>query len=185
MDFNALISAPLTRDDFRELATRQGRKSATPTDAMRYGALCMRLTPLLKRHSPSEPDVGVFATKLQVALKLLPEGAPSALLRASVALSAAERERIFEGLVAPLLALQGNSSSSAPPIKEPFVMEPIFLAPECATCASRSGELLKCGKCRSVLYCSVACQRAHWKAHKGVCVPVHTEVAAAGAPQQG
>ena len=33
-------------------------------------------------------------------------------------------------------------------------------------------ELKRCGRCRSARFCSVACQRAAWPAHKTVCVPV-------------
>ena len=32
-------------------------------------------------------------------------------------------------------------------------------------------EKLKCGKCRSVVYCSADCQKADWKEHKTSCKP--------------
>ncbi|KAJ9528228.1 hypothetical protein QJQ45_014207, partial [Haematococcus lacustris] len=39
----------------------------------------------------------------------------------------------------------------------------------CAQCGTASEELLKCGRCREVTYCSPACQKKHWKAHKATC----------------
>ena len=43
-------------------------------------------------------------------------------------------------------------------------------APVCAACGAESGTLSRCGRCRSVWYCSADCQRAHWKkTHKREC----------------
>lgn len=39
----------------------------------------------------------------------------------------------------------------------------------CASCNSKPPKLLRCGRCRSVFYCSLKCQHAHWKTHKSVC----------------
>ena len=40
----------------------------------------------------------------------------------------------------------------------------------CAHCASKSQAKLKlCGGCKTAAYCSAACQKAHWKGHKGMC----------------
>lgn len=49
------------------------------------------------------------------------------------------------------------------------------VSPEaCAECAAPCGEggspLQRCSRCRSVAYCGPACQRAHWKQHKGACM---------------
>ncbi len=38
----------------------------------------------------------------------------------------------------------------------------------CVGCGS-SGSL-RCSRCKSVIYCSQACQRTHWKSHKKNCV---------------
>lgn len=43
------------------------------------------------------------------------------------------------------------------------------LAQVCAKCNNTEGELKKCTKCKSVLYCNRECQRAHWKKHKRQC----------------
>jgi hypothetical protein len=52
--------------------------------------------------------------------------------------------------------------------------------PTCAACghsptaASGATELIfmpTCGRCRLVRYCNVACQRAHWSAHRASCAP--------------
>lgn len=39
----------------------------------------------------------------------------------------------------------------------------------CAACGSREDADLTCSNCRSVVYCSRSCQRAHWKNHKKDC----------------
>lgn len=41
--------------------------------------------------------------------------------------------------------------------------------------------LMSCGGCKRVLYCNAACQRAHWREHKGACKN-ETNVAILGAP---
>merc|ERR1712228_1114172 len=33
---------------------------------------------------------------------------------------------------------------------------------KCAYCNKRNEKLLQCGRCKSVFYCSVDCQRPHW-----------------------
>lgn len=40
----------------------------------------------------------------------------------------------------------------------------------CVRCGVVSGELKRCGRCRSVVYCSAECQKSHWQAHKVSCV---------------
>ena len=37
------------------------------------------------------------------------------------------------------------------------------------SCGASGAGLRRCADCGSVLYCSAACQRAHWKAHKAEC----------------
>lgn len=37
----------------------------------------------------------------------------------------------------------------------------------CANCSKEAS--LKCSKCNNVCYCNVACQKQHWKLHKGYC----------------
>ncbi|KAJ9520159.1 hypothetical protein QJQ45_030082 [Haematococcus lacustris] len=39
----------------------------------------------------------------------------------------------------------------------------------CAQCGTLGEGLLRCGRCREVTYCSPACQKKHWKAHKASC----------------
>jgi hypothetical protein len=40
-------------------------------------------------------------------------------------------------------------------------------ASRCAACGA--GALKRCASCKRVKYCSTACQRTHWKLHKGRC----------------
>jgi MYND finger len=39
----------------------------------------------------------------------------------------------------------------------------------CAACGTQSKELMACGGCRAVFFCSKACQKATWKTHKKEC----------------
>jgi len=47
----------------------------------------------------------------------------------------------------------------------------------CAACGA-PGAGAKCGRCRRASYCGAACQRSHWKAHKGQCALVAAAVLA-------
>ncbi|EFX74461.1 hypothetical protein DAPPUDRAFT_251928 [Daphnia pulex] len=40
----------------------------------------------------------------------------------------------------------------------------------CASCKKISENLKRCSRCRTVVYCSVECQRGHWTLHKTVCI---------------
>jgi uncharacterized C2H2 Zn-finger protein len=39
----------------------------------------------------------------------------------------------------------------------------------CDGCDAAGGNLLRCGRCKKVSYCSKECQRAAWKSHKKKC----------------
>eukprot|EP00662_Eupelagonemidae_sp_cell21_P058058 gene58058-biopygen55841 len=67
--------------------------------------------------------------------------------------------------VAPLLPAD-------PPMRDPFIgvidddaLRNIAETRECALCAERGEKLRRCMQCRSVWYCSAACQKGHWSAH--------------------
>jgi hypothetical protein len=49
------------------------------------------------------------------------------------------------------------------------VQEPLDM-PCCANCQKSGIKLSACSKCHAVRYCSTACQRAHWRAHKASCI---------------
>jgi hypothetical protein len=43
------------------------------------------------------------------------------------------------------------------------------LSGACAGCGAAKGARHRCAACRAVVYCSKACQKAHWKEHRGPC----------------
>ena len=45
---------------------------------------------------------------------------------------------------------------------------------KCAQCGQFNTTLSKCSRCEVERYCGAECQRAHWKVHKKVCVPLAT-----------
>jgi ankyrin repeat protein len=49
------------------------------------------------------------------------------------------------------------------------VQEPLT-PPCCANCQKSGIKLRACSTCHAVKYCSTACQRAHWRAHKSSCI---------------
>eukprot|EP01094_Clydonella_sp_ATCC50884_P011220 TRINITY_DN21015_c0_g1_i1.p1 TRINITY_DN21015_c0_g1~~TRINITY_DN21015_c0_g1_i1.p1 ORF type:complete len:416 (+),score=97.65 TRINITY_DN21015_c0_g1_i1:52-1248(+) len=72
---------------------------------------------------------------------------------------------------------QLSSMTSAAAYEEHGLREQKFgmLHPKvCAVCAvgkdeAKGGKLLACSRCKSVRYCSAACQRKHWPEHKKLC----------------
>jgi hypothetical protein len=48
---------------------------------------------------------------------------------------------------------------------------PTDRAATCFACGKHEAALLKCERCRAAYYCDAACQKAHWKDHKGGCRP--------------
>jgi ankyrin repeat protein len=43
------------------------------------------------------------------------------------------------------------------------------MPPTCARCGTEPSQPKRCGRCQAVAYCSRACQKAHWSAHKKPC----------------
>jgi len=39
----------------------------------------------------------------------------------------------------------------------------------CTQCLKPVDKEMRCGRCKLVIYCSAACQKAHWPDHKGYC----------------
>lgn len=44
---------------------------------------------------------------------------------------------------------------------------------QCANCGSSSANILFCSRCKDVAYCSVDCQKEHWKIHRQICGPLY------------
>jgi len=53
---------------------------------------------------------------------------------------------------------------------DPGAVQEPFTPPCCANCQKSGVKLSACSKCHAVRYCSTACQRAHWRAHKPACI---------------
>jgi MYND finger/Ankyrin repeats (3 copies) len=53
---------------------------------------------------------------------------------------------------------------------DPGAVQEPFTPPFCASCQKSGVKLRACSKCQAVRYCSTACQRAHWRAHKPACI---------------
>ena len=53
---------------------------------------------------------------------------------------------------------------------DPHELREPFAPPCCAACQKTNCKLSACSKCHAVRYCSTACQRAHWRAHKPACI---------------
>jgi ankyrin repeat protein len=53
---------------------------------------------------------------------------------------------------------------------DPDAVQEPFTPPCCASCQKSGIKLRACSKCHAVRYCSTACQRAHWRAHKQTCI---------------
>ena len=60
-------------------------------------------------------------------------------------------------------AMNTNSSSST--------TESVKKNAVCASCQKIPTNPKRCGRCKTIFYCSPECQRAHWTQHKIVCSP--------------
>lgn len=85
----------------------------------------------------------------------------------SMRLFAATEEPGPEGKCAVTEELLLTKLKCAAPNRDPSVSE-------CKNCGISKNEdnLRKCARCRSVWYCSGACQKANWETHKLECVAV-------------
>jgi hypothetical protein len=68
----------------------------------------------------------------------------------------------------------GRPSSSD--VTQKVVPDNLFFAVQCNVCGRSAtsipgGQLLACGRCQKVKYCSSACQHQHWPEHRNVCKP--------------
>lgn len=65
----------------------------------------------------------------------------------------------------------GSASAAAPPAAgaaaPPLSPRP---PPACWQCGQTGCKLQRCSGCKAARYCSAACQKLHWKAHKAECV---------------
>ena len=69
----------------------------------------------------------------------------------------------------------GKLTSSLPPgAAQAIFSNPLFQSLQaqvgsCAGCGKIGNDFKQCSACKVVKYCSVACQKNHWRTHKKVC----------------
>jgi hypothetical protein len=59
----------------------------------------------------------------------------------------------------------------------PAAALPAEMPSACGLCNKGEGPLRACSRCKAIMYCSQACQRADWRRHKRVCVPREARLA--------
>lgn len=124
------------------------------------------------------------AVQLAAANQLarLQDRAPTAVLRGTVQVMdgsdpGGTSTFVQTGPLQPAAASSAASAApAAPPQPQPQQRPPrVCAAPGCGVTRG----LRRCGGCRSVRYCSEACCRAHWQAHKAECRRLQAQRAAA------
>ena len=55
----------------------------------------------------------------------------------------------------------------------------VRVLPTCANCGARPAALRSCAGCLDAHYCDGVCQGAHWRRHRGVCIPSRPKYKAA------
>ncbi len=103
-----------------------------------------------------------------------PAAAPTAVPTAAAAAAAAAAAEAATAAAAAAAAAAAPARHSRPPAPR------ICAAPGCGATHS----LRRCGGCGTVRYCSEACCKAHWRAHKAECRRLQAERAAASVPAQ-
>ena len=103
------------------------------------------------------------------SLRWLGKEAASLILGARVVLRGLVANKRHNGSVATVLS--ANSQRYTVKLDSGVVLrlERESLCVLCTGCARQSDEARACGKCVAAWYCSVECQRAHWRTHKPAC----------------
>jgi len=128
-------------------------------------------------------DVGARTLKGETPLHLAAERGAMEVIRvlvelgklthkeATVAAKIARRAGHHE--VHKFLREFSNQPSSSAAQRAPDDTEAAWQTSGCAACGNESGDagaaLKTCARCQRVKYCSVACQRSHWRVHKPSC----------------
>ena len=78
----------------------------------------------------------------------------------------------MEDLVATTKRITTTAAAAAVDEPNTIPLQDAQLAPmeACSKCLKMTEGLKRCSRCKSVKYCSIACQRADWSAHKSSCV---------------
>jgi hypothetical protein len=69
--------------------------------------------------------------------------------------------------ILPLLLIEDSSDDRVSLLNVPYVKFSSLIM--CAACSVKKVSLLKCSRCKTVSYCSIACQKEHWTTHKPRC----------------
>ncbi|OCH84020.1 hypothetical protein OBBRIDRAFT_892031 [Obba rivulosa] len=61
----------------------------------------------------------------------------------------------------------------------------LFEEKKCDGCATTKANLMWCSRCKAARYCSVQCQREHWRTHKQDCRPINASNSVTVRPRYG
>eukprot|EP00594_Rhizosolenia_setigera_P013055 CAMPEP_0178956732 /NCGR_PEP_ID=MMETSP0789-20121207/10453_1 /TAXON_ID=3005 /ORGANISM="Rhizosolenia setigera, Strain CCMP 1694" /LENGTH=503 /DNA_ID=CAMNT_0020638765 /DNA_START=139 /DNA_END=1650 /DNA_ORIENTATION=- len=119
------------------------------TDSSRFPSFHTILVPLFQRNLASDCNIEILFGKVSYVRHLLLDIGPHIF----------EPPPLNSPAGAFLSQFYYNPEVRAPPIPK-----------SCAGCKSVSVDCQKCVACKSVHYCSVACQREHWPIHRPQCL---------------
>ena len=75
-----------------------------------------------------------------------------------------------EALTRMFVVYHSGAIPLLPPLFNPATMgSGQRICAKCLTFRLGTGHMMRCGRCRQVYYCTVACQKADWKAHRITC----------------
>lgn len=138
-----------------------------PTDGVLSPDCIIDLRPELQRYSKAAPSVPASASPVPAAVQV-PAAAATEVDAAEIVAATTTVLAAAPPMTPPpssASAAAGAALLAAPTASKPASGEVAKVCPRCDASPATN----KCSRCRSVYYCSEACQRAHWQQHKKVC----------------
>jgi hypothetical protein len=116
----------------------------------------------------------VLAAMRDPAIRMHPAGQPGSGGSAIIKLLEEWAETDGSPKFCAALAAEQDAAIAAPPTTSSGKSKAVKMcaAPGCTAGSfggSSKATMMKCSRCKSVVYCGVECQRRHWKAHKPAC----------------